>query len=181
MTALDLPDDAELTARQCGLLRNLPLNVFRMAARAPDVLEPFQALTVAVLHGGELDIRTKEILVLRIAHLTGAGYEREHHRRIARGAGLTEDMIERLNTPGEVTGLEADDDRLVRVADRITRHVRLGEQLLAELADRYTAQETTEIIFCCAFYNMVSRFLESTQVPLEVTPPQLSGPLGELG
>ena len=37
--------------------------------------------------------------------------------------------------------------------------------------DRYGVRQATELILCCSYFNMLSRFLESTRVELEPQPP----------
>ena len=52
-------------------------------------------------------------------------------------------------------------------ADEISRDVRLSDEALGLLLDHYGKRQTTELIFCISYFNMLSRFLESTRVPLE--------------
>ena len=56
------------------------------------------------------------------------------------------------------------------MADEISRDVRLGDEALAAILERYGERQATELIFCCAYFNMLSRFLESTRVPVEEQP-----------
>jgi hypothetical protein len=56
------------------------------------------------------------------------------------------------------------------VADEISRNVRLSDEALAAIIDRYGAREAAELILLVSYYNMVSRFLESTRVELEDEP-----------
>jgi hypothetical protein len=53
------------------------------------------------------------------------------------------------------------------VADEISRNVRLGDEALTQTLNRYGVRGATELILCISYFNMVSRFLESTRVPLE--------------
>jgi hypothetical protein len=48
--------------------------------------------------------------------------------------------------------------------------VRLSDGALEAIIDRYGERQATELVFCCSYFNMLSRFLESTRVPLEETP-----------
>ncbi len=36
--------------------------------------------------------------------------------------------------------------------------------------ERYGTRQATELILCCSYFNMLSRFLESTRVELEAAP-----------
>jgi hypothetical protein len=81
--------------------------------------------------------------------------------------GVTDDEIGKIAVTGSVDGLGEEDNLLCRVADEITRDVRLSDDALAEILARYGVRQAMELILCCSFYNMVSRILESTRVELE--------------
>lgn len=48
--------------------------------------------------------------------------------------------------------------------------MRLSDDALQRMIDRYGLREATEVILLVSYYNMVSRFLESTRVALEDEP-----------
>ena len=167
---IPLPTDDELEPEHRELLANLPpLNVFRMVAGAPRAVRPFMALGGAVLSTG-LDARRREIAVLRVAHATHAQYEWAQHEQLARNAGVTEAEIDAIGSEGPVTGLDEECNLICRVADEISREVRLSDEALEQIIDRYGPREATELIMLVSYYNMVSRFLESTRVEVEDEP-----------
>jgi len=64
-----------------------------------------------------------------------------------------------------------EEDALVcRVAEEISRGIRLSDEALQAILTRYGVRQATELIPCCRYFNMLSRFLESTRVELESTP-----------
>jgi AhpD family alkylhydroperoxidase len=172
--AIPLPSDEELTAEHRALLARLPpLNVFRMVAGAPAALRPFMALGGAVLSTA-LDARRREIAVLRVAHATNARYEWVQHEQLARNSGVSETEIAAIGTERPVTSLDQECNLICRVADEISLEVRLSDQALGQIIARYGAREASELILLVSYYNMVSRFLESTRVQIE-DEPLLSG------
>jgi AhpD family alkylhydroperoxidase len=165
-----LPTDEELGPELSELLAKLPpLNVFRMVAGAPRAVRPFLQLGGAVLSAA-LDARRREIAVLRVAHATGAGYEWAQHAQLARHAGVTEAEIEAIASKERVTSLDDEGNLICRVADEISRDVRLSDEALRLIIDRYGQREAAEVILLVSYYNMVSRFLESTRVEIEDEP-----------
>ena len=65
-------------------------------------------------------------------------------------------------------GSETADGNLVcRVADEITRDVRLSDDALAAILGRYGTRQALELILNVSHFNMVSRILESTRVEIE--------------
>ncbi len=169
--SIPLPNDNELSAEIRETLANLPpLNVFRAAANAPAIFQPFLQLAASILLRSEFDSRKREIAVLRVAHVTRSQYEWTQHVRLGTQLGVTADEIERIAVNGPVTTLDAEGNLLCRVADEISRDIRLSDEALSQILDRYGVRQATELIFCCSYFNMLSRFLESARVELEREP-----------
>lgn len=169
---IPLPTDDELTPEDREMLGNVPpLNVFRMVAGTRRGLRPFLQLGAAAL-SSSMDARRREIAVLRVAHATGAGYERTQHERLARLAGVSEEEIAAIAGEEPVASLDQEANLICRVADEVSRDVRLSDEALARLIERYGAREASDVILLVSYYNMVSRFLESTRVELEKEAPE---------
>jgi 4-carboxymuconolactone decarboxylase len=167
---IPLPADAELAPEQRELLAKLPpLNVFRMVAGAPRAVRPFMALGSAVLSTA-LDPRRREIAVLRVAHATNADYEWAQHEQLARNVGVADAEIAAVESEEPVTSLDEECNLICRVADEVSREVRLSDDALEQIIDRYGPREAAELILHVSYYNMVSRFLESTRVEVEDEP-----------
>ena len=167
---IPLPTDYELEPGQREILASLPpLNVFRMVAGARRAVRPFLGLGAAVLNG-PLDARRREIAVLRVAHATNARYEWVQHEQLGRGVGVTDGEIEAIRTEEPVSSLDEESNLICRVADEVTRDVRLSDDALEQIVDRYGPREASELILLVSYYNMVSRFLESTRVAVEDEP-----------
>ncbi|MFQ5515570.1 MAG: carboxymuconolactone decarboxylase family protein [Myxococcota bacterium] len=166
--SIPLPRDAELPEDVRKTLASLPpLHVFRMMANAPTSLRPFLDLAGSILVGSELDPRKREIAVLRVAHVTGSQYEWTQHLRLGKNLGLGDDKIAAIAVDGPVERLDEEGRLLCRVAEEISRNVRLSDEALSQIVDRYGVRQATELILCCSYFNMLSRFLESTRVELE--------------
>lgn len=166
--AVPLPDDSQLSPEIRATLAALPpLNVFRMMANAPASFQPLIDFAMSLLLQSELDARKREIAVLRVAHVTRSAYEWTQHVVVAKATGVTEDEIGKIAVDGPVTALDQEGNLLCRVADEISRDVRLSDEALAAVLDRYGVRQTAELILCCSYFNMLSRFLESTRIELE--------------
>jgi alkylhydroperoxidase family enzyme len=166
-----LPTDGQLTPEIREMLKTLPpLNVFRMIANAPTSFKPLVDLAMSILLYSAFDPRKRVIAVLRVAHVTRSRYEWTHHVALSKRLGVTDDDIARIAVDAPVTTLDEEGNLLCRVADEISRDVRLSDAALAQLVDRYGIRQATELIFCVSYFNMLSRFLESTRVELESEP-----------
>jgi alkylhydroperoxidase family enzyme len=166
-TFIPLPDIQGLPSEIREAVEAIPLNVFSMAANAPASFMTFAGLARSILFESQFDPRKREIAVLRVARVTDASYEWTHHMAVAKQCGVTEEQIEKIKAEDPVTSLGDEGNLLCRVADEISRKVRLSDEALAQILDRYGVRGATELILCVSYFNMVSRFLESTRVPLE--------------
>ena len=140
-----------------------------MMARTPASFKELLDFAFTILFSAEFDPRKREIAVLRVAHVTNSNYEWVQHVKVAKQTGLTDDEIAIIGTDGDVSGLNEEGNLLCRVADEISRDVRLSDEALAKIIEMYGEQQAAELILCCSYFNMLSRILESTRVPLETT------------
>jgi AhpD family alkylhydroperoxidase len=165
---LPLPTDDELTPEAREVLQALPpLNVFRAMAALPASFRPFMELGGSILAGKNLTPVERELAILRVAHLTDAAYERQQHEQLARAVGIGEAEIEATASASPEAVLSADGALICRAAGEITLDVRLSDDTLARVRERWGDRGTAELVLTVGYYNMVSRFLESTRVPLE--------------
>ena len=165
---IPLPKDDQLSPETRELLAAAPpLNVFRMFANAPASFKSLGEFARSILFESEFDPRKREIAVLRTAHVTRSAYEWTQHVTVAKMTGVTDKEIEIIAAEDPVTSLDKEGNLMCRVADEIGRDVRLGDEALSLILDRYGVQGATELILCVSYFNMVSRFLESTRVELE--------------
>jgi hypothetical protein len=94
---------------------------------------------------------------------------------------VTDAEIRATATEEPVSSLDEEANLICRVADEISRDVRLSDDALEQIIDRYGPREAAEVILLVSYYNMVSRFLESARVDLEDEPPDGWQRLGSPG
>jgi 4-carboxymuconolactone decarboxylase len=124
------------------------LNVFRLLANAPHVFAGWTQMVDELFDSPTFSLRTREVVILRVAHLQGSRYELSQHTEIARSAGLTEQQINAiLLDDGDLDA--ADFSRTERIVlDLVTElctthrltddsfaagHAALGDEALTEL------------------------------------------------
>ncbi len=166
---IPLPKIEDLPEEIREMVSSSPLNVVKMMANAPASFLGFQKFAGGVLLKNQFDPRKREIAVCRIGHVTKANYEWTHHVRVAKGLGVTDEEIMIIGSENPVTSLDEEGNLLCRVADEISLNVRLSDEALTRILERYGVRGSTELILCCSYFNMISRFLESTRVELETT------------
>jgi len=165
---IPLPTDDELSEDARAILARLPpLNVFRMVASLPESLRPFLQLGGSLLTDTRITASTREIAILRVAHATNAPYEWAQHVQLARNLGVGRPRSRRCGATTRARCSMRRGALVCRVADEISRDVRLSDEGLQLALDHFGQQGAATLILCVSYYNMVSRFLESTRVEIE--------------
>lgn len=164
---IPLPNIESLPPEIKKVVQAAPSNIGLMLANAPASFQSWSEFAISILFHSNFEPRKREIAVLRVAHVTHSHYEWTHHVTLAKACGLTEDEINQIDTEDPVISLGEEGNLLCRVADEITNDVRLSDEALALILERYGVQGATELVLCVSYFNFVSRFLESTRVELE--------------
>lgn len=164
---IPLPDIDHLAPEVKSAVEAFPMNIFRMAANAPASTKCLIDLAQSILFYSAFDPRKREIAILRVATVTNSHYEWIHHVEVGKHYNLSEEEIEIIHSEKVVTSLDEEGNLLCLVADQISRDVRLSDDALARILERYGIQGATELILCISYFNFISRFLESTRVELE--------------
>jgi AhpD family alkylhydroperoxidase len=150
-----------------------PLNIFRVLPHAPVAAQCFLALGQAVLRESSLPPRLRELVILRVGALSGAGYEVHQHRKLARAAGVADNEIEATLADGanaaswRAAGLGADECAALSFTDEAVRNVKASDAAYGALAAHFDPGRQMEIVVLLGFYMMVSRLLENFEVDLE--------------
>jgi 4-carboxymuconolactone decarboxylase len=131
-----LPTDDQLPADIRDTLATLPpVNVFRMMANAPASFHGFLQLAGSILMQSEFDAHKREIAILCVAHVTRAPYEWAQHVRIATQVGVPQE-VDRIAVDGPVQGLDEESLLVCRVAEEISRDIRLSDEALTAILKR---------------------------------------------
>jgi 4-carboxymuconolactone decarboxylase len=164
-----------IRARRGGRLR--PTD--ELLLHSPAVADGWNALLGAVRQRTSLPPQLRELIILRVAVLTGADYEWAAHEPAARRAGLTDAQLAAVAAAdaADQPALDPGQRRVIALADAMTRQVRVPDQVFDALRPQLSTAQLIELVVTVAAYNMVSRFLVALQVepPRQVGPPPGSG------
>jgi 4-carboxymuconolactone decarboxylase len=165
-----LPTDDALPREIAEILaKHPPINVLRMLGLTEDMLPGVLAMVGAVFNAKGVEARLREVIVLRCAHLLNAPYELQANTVMARNAGLTTEEIAAIGKDGPVGGLDAELSLICLATDELTDQATLTDATLATLIDRYGKTIAAKLILSISWFNLLSRFLNATRVPLETS------------
>lgn len=170
-----------VVVRVAGAVIGRPVpNVFTTLARHPGLFRRWLVFAGGLMPGGTLPREETELAILRVARNTDCAYERDHHERIGRRAGLTDGEIERAlteTTPGaEWSGRKG---LVLRAADALHADGTIGDALWSELAAAFSERELIELCLLIGHYEMLAMTLNTLRVQLD--PPPRGGTAGVRG
>jgi alkylhydroperoxidase family enzyme len=143
------------------------LNIFSTLAHHPRLLRRWSAFGGVLLYGGALPARERELLILRTGYRCRARYEWGQHVEIGRAAGLREEEIARVADGPEAAGWSEGDADLLRAADELHDHSRIGDRTWAALAARWDEQQLIEVCMVVGQYHLVAFTVSSLGVEPE--------------
>ncbi|MGH2808246.1 MAG: carboxymuconolactone decarboxylase family protein [Actinomycetota bacterium] len=143
------------------------MNIFATLAHHPKLLKRWAAFGGTLLFGGTLPARDRELLILRTAWLCEAEYEWGQHVGIGKGAGITDEEIERVYADPGSDGWSPKDRALLKAVDELHEHSRVGDATWRILAETYDNQQLIEICMVVGQYHMVAFTLNSLGIEPE--------------
>jgi 4-carboxymuconolactone decarboxylase len=162
--------------------RGEAFNVWRMLAHSPRALEALYGLASYLWKESSIDPDLQELLILRVAQLTGSDYEWARHRGIARHAGVTEAKVEALSEWNRQRETYSPKERAaLAVVEEATVQIEASEESVAALRRVFDDTAVVEIVLLGGLYAMVARFLRTLDVDVEAggerLPPESVSPI----
>jgi 4-carboxymuconolactone decarboxylase len=151
--------DTEVAQRMRARRGGKLLSLDRMLLHSPIAADGWNVFLGAVRGGTSLDGLIRELIILRIAVLNGAGYEYEAHLPPARAAGAREEWllgVREWQTSDQFSQVER---AVLAFTDAVTVSVAVPDPLFAALEPHFSERELVEIALVASVYNSVSRFL----------------------
>ncbi|MGH7863901.1 MAG: carboxymuconolactone decarboxylase family protein, partial [Candidatus Binataceae bacterium] len=137
-------EDREMGER--NMVNGKVVNIFRVLMQHPKLARSWSRFAGYILSQQTLAPREREILILRIGWLNQAQYEWEQHVRIGKGAGLTDDEIDRI-TKGPKAAWDRHDAALVQAADDLKANSVISDETWQVLSERYNTEQMMDAVF----------------------------------
>lgn len=147
--------------------QNFVYNIFRVLANHPKAMKSWSVFGNHVLAHNSLNPREREIVILRIGWLCQAEYEWAQHVIIGRGAGLSDEEIERIKAGPSAPGWSETDLLLLKASDELKHQSCISDSTWEGLAAHYSKKQLIDIIFTAGNYVVVSMMQNSLGVPFD--------------
>jgi len=161
--------DENATAEIAALSRKIrgarggQLHVFyRALLHSPDLASAWFEFNSAVRFRTTLDDRTRELVIMRVAALTGCEYVwKVHEAQYAIPAGLTAKQVEALREGSSSAAFDPRERALLAYVEAMTREVAVPDGAFAEMKRHFDDRTIVEASVLVGAYNMQTRVLRA--------------------
>jgi alkylhydroperoxidase family enzyme len=166
------PELAEMIERFRTGRRGRLINIYRMLLNAPPLAESWFNHSNTVRWKTTLSGRLREIVIIRMGHLTNSQYVlRQHVPSLALADGLSLAECDAL-ADWRASGFFSVSERAVLTyADTMTRDIAVPDAVFAEVARHFNPREIVELTVLIGTYNMNARVLQALELDLEPLAP----------
>ena len=141
-----------------------PPNVFMTLGRHPRLFRAWLRFAGRLMPRGTLPRRETELVILRVAHLRDCTYERHHHERIGRRAGLSREEIANTVVGPDAPGWPSRERDLLRAVDELHASGDLADETWSALQGHYDERGLIELLMLVGHYEMVATVLNTLRV-----------------
>ena len=117
-----------------------------------------------LMPGGRLPRRETELVILRVAHLTGSDYELAHHTRLGRRAGIDEETLARVERGPDASGWSHRERVLLTATDELHRTRDLGDDSWSRLRSELDERTAIELLMLVGHYEMLATTLTTLRL-----------------
>lgn len=117
-----------------------------------------------LMPGGRLPRYESELVIIRVAHLRSCEYEMDHHIRLGRRAGVTQEILERLRN-GPADPYWNDKHRaLLEAVDQLVTTRDIDDTTWTRLAEHYDERGLIEIVLLVNQYEGLASTITALRI-----------------
>lgn len=146
-----------------------PPNLFLTLGRHRKLFRGWLRFAGRLMPGGKLPRRESELVILRVAHLSGSDYEFEHHVRLGRKVGLGKGDFDAIVRPLDEGPWSERVTAMLAATDRLHADRDLTDAEWAALKRHLDERECIEFLMLVGHYEMLATFLKTVRVPLDAS------------
>ena len=162
------PDRAHELGEAMGLpARRTQSEAFRVLANNPGVARVAYTQLIQLLENNKFDTRLRELMIMRIAWVTGSAYEWTQQWRVATTGGLPPDDILAVRDWRNSARLTAGDMAILAATDECLAGKSISDTVWAEVA-KHVVDPAQQVEFVIAMGNwmMFSLLFRNLRIPL---------------
>lgn len=156
-------------AHVSGLVqRTGPVHLFLTLGRQRKLFRGWLRFAGRMMPFGSLPRRDTELLILRTAHLRGCTYEFDHHRHLAKRAGVTSTDVDRVVIGPHAAGWTDRERALLAAADGLVADGDLEDERWDAVRLHLDEAQAVELVLLVAHYGMLATAIATLRVQPDV-------------
>ena len=164
----DHPELAEVMEKYRAGRHGKLINIYRMLLNAPPLAESWFNHSNTIRWKTSLAGRLREIVIIRIGHLTRSDYVlRQHVPGLALADGLSLEECDALKDWHGSKFFNAAERAALDYADTMTRDITVPDAVFAEVKRHFDTRATVELTVLIGSYNMNARVMQALELDLE--------------
>lgn len=168
----DRPEFADLLEKIRTGRRGRVINIYRMLLNAPPLAESWFFHSNTVRWKTTLDGRLREIVIIRMGHLTRSAYVlNQHVPSLALADGMTLEECDALKDWKPTSAFSERERAALAYADTMTRDIEVPDAVFSELKRHFDDRQVVELTVLIGSYNMNARVLAALKLDLEPPAP----------
>lgn len=163
-------EDAIKTAKEVGIRESMAsVNAYRMLLNNPQLAAGVNALLTTLLFTNKtIDVRLRELLIMRIGWVTGSTYEWTQHWRFAEAVGLPPEDVVAVRDWRNSDRFGPADRAVLAAVDDTLEQGKISDAVWQECAAHVGGPaELVEMVVAIGNWTMFSQLLRSLEIPLE--------------
>jgi AhpD family alkylhydroperoxidase len=141
-----------------------PPNLFLTLGRHPALFRGWLRFAGRLMPRGELPRRETELVILRVAHLRDCEYERRHHVKLGRRAGLDDADLERVVEGPAAQGWAPREQAILQATDELLAHGEVADETWSRLSGMLDKRELIELLMLAGHYEMLAKTINTLRI-----------------
>ncbi|HEY7439892.1 MAG TPA: carboxymuconolactone decarboxylase family protein [Acidimicrobiia bacterium] len=143
------------------------INVFRVLLQHPPLARCLNQLLGPLLINGTLDARMRELVIMRVAWVTGSWYEWGQHWKLGQDFGAPAEDLAAVRDWVHSDRFDATDQAVLRATDETLAGHALPDATWADLTGHLPREQCMELLMLIGGYQMLSGVLRTLGVVLD--------------
>ena len=144
------------------------LNLYRVLAHNPDVLRNFLRLGSSLITRTELAPKLRELVILRVAKLTGSEYEWAQPYPIALEVGVCREQTEAISRWSGAANFSDKERAVLQYTDEVVQNVEVQGETFCVLSQHLNEKSIVELTLSIGYWGMVARLLVPLHVDIDI-------------
>lgn len=117
-----------------------------------------------LMPGGRISRKETELIINRVAHLRDCGYEKDHHKRIGRRFGVTEELLAQVQEGPDALGLSERHRTILTATDELLGTKNLSDATWTALAGEFDERQLIEFLLLVGQYDGLATTIGTLRV-----------------